>query len=359
MRICFVIGSMSFSGAEKVLSALVSRMAKQGHEIHIILLQEKSGKREYQKGIYLYGAYSKGNRVTRVFNRLRLIRKNVRSIAPDLVISFGYVCNINSVTAMLFNKIPLVLCERNDPQYDPISSFGKIKREVLYNFANGYVFQTEKIKSYFSKSIQKNSTVIPNPVIEPIKEVKCSKRNDARGKIITIARLEDYQKNQTMLIKSFSSIANEILEYDLYIYGNGPDKEKYQSLIYDLNMDNRIFLCGSTNDVIKTLKEAEIFVLTSTFEGMPNALIEAMSVGLPCISTDCGGGGAKALINNMENGILVARNDYKAFQEAVVLLANNDGLRDRLGKEANKINQFLNMDDIVEKWLAYFSNIKG
>src|SRR4051794_9482981 len=101
MKICFVIGSMSFSGAEKVLSALVKRMAKQGHEIHIILLQEKPGKQEYQKNIILYGAYSEGHRVTRVLNRIRLIRKNVRSIAPDLVVSFGYVCNINCVTAML------------------------------------------------------------------------------------------------------------------------------------------------------------------------------------------------------------------------------------------------------------------
>jgi glycosyltransferase involved in cell wall biosynthesis len=359
MKICFVIGSMSFSGAEKVLSALVSRMAKQGYEIHIILLQEKHGKQEYKKNINLYGAYTKGHKLARIFNRLRLIRKNVRSINPDLVVSFGYVCNINSIAALLFNKIPLVLCERNDPQYDPISSFGKKKRELLYPFANGYVFQTEKIQSYFSNFIQRKSTVIPNPVIEPSTLMSNSKGIKERGKIITIARLEDYQKNQTMLIKSFSSIANEILEYDLYIYGNGPDKEKYQSLINELNMDDRIFLCGSTGDVISTLKEAEIFVLTSTFEGMPNALIEAMSVGLPCISTDCGGGGAKALIKDWENGIIVARNDSKAFGEAVVLLANNADLRNQLGKEAHKINQYLNIEDITNRWVDYFTSIKG
>lgn len=359
MKICFLIGSMSFSGAEKVLSALVYRMADLGHDIHIILLQENKGMKKIKDNITLYGAYSTGSKLTRIFNRLLLIKNNVNDISPELVVSFGFVCNINAVAALLFSKIPLVLCERNDPNYDPANNFGKQERAILYPFADGYVFQTENIKSYFSKNIQKKSTVIPNPVIEQIDEIKNRETANKRKQIITMARLDDYQKNQTMLIKSFSSVCNEISEYDLYIYGDGPDKNKYQSLINKLGMVNRIFLCGPTNDVIKTLQEADIFVLTSTFEGMPNALIEAMSTGRPCISTDCGGGGAKFLIENMKNGIIVEKNDNKAFEKAILLLAKDANLRSELGKEAYKINETLNIEDVTQKWLTYFRNIKG
>ncbi len=357
MKVCFLIGSMSFSGAEKVLSSLTNELAKIGYDIHIILLKEKPGVYEHSKNITIHGVYTNGKRINRIINRIKLIRSSIKIIKPDLVVSFGYVCNINSVISMFFNEIPLVLCERNDPMYDPVSNLDKLKRKLLYPLANGYVFQTEDIQNYFSRKIKKRSVVIPNPVIDKIFEIKTSVSENK--KIVTIARLDDYQKNQTMLIKAFTAIADKISDYNLHIYGNGPDHGKYKSLILELQMNNRIFLCGETKNSIENLKGADIFALTSNFEGMPNALIEAMSVGLPCISTDCGGGGAKALISNMENGILIGKGKQQELEEALLLLAKNPDLREQLGKEAYKINEHLNIKRIIKIWIKYFEKIKN
>ena len=134
------------------------------------------------------------------------------------------------------------------------------------------------------------------------------------------------------------------------MYGDGPDKAKYEKLIKELGMEEKVILFGRVENVSERLKDVEIFVLTSKFEGMPNALIEAMATGLPCISTDCGGGGAAALIENGVNGILIKQNDENAYVEALHKLADDENLRIEMGKEAYKINEKLDIEKIATMW---------
>lgn len=358
MKICFVIGSLSYSGAEKVLSALISEMERKKHEIHIILLQNQGEKNKLSENIYSYGAFTEGNKLSRILKRSRLIRKRIKNINPDIVVSFGYVSNINTIPSMLKLDIPLVICERNDPNYDPFHSSQKKIRKIFYSLAQGYVFQTTEVQKYFSEKIRKKSAVIPNPVITSPEEINTNEKyENKRKQIVTVARLEDYQKNQTMLIKGFANASIDLPEHDLFIYGDGPDKEKYHLLINELNMENRIFLMGATKNVQNILNKTDIFVLTSNFEGMPNALIEAMAMGLPCISTDCGGGGAKALISNRINGLLIEKDNCKQLQEALLLLNQDYKMKEKLGKEASKIRFTLNINDVSDEWLTYFKTV--
>ncbi|MBO5452575.1 MAG: glycosyltransferase [Clostridia bacterium] len=346
MNICFVTGALKYSGAEKIITNLMRQLQQRGHKISVIEFSLKEPAEGFD-GIDQYPVNSGGRSIKNIYNRLKKVRRVVKNNKFDVVLSFNSVYNLDMVPAMAFLKTPLVLCERNDPNYDPRTKLKKLRKKISYPFATGYIFQTERIKNYFSKGIGKRSEIIPNFIEEPY---ECVTDNERRKVIVTCARLDDRQKNQSMLIRAFSRFAKENDEYNLEFYGSGPDKAKYESLIKELGMEKRIILCGRVEDVQNRLKNAEIFVLPSVFEGMPNALIEAMGMGLPCIATDCGGGGSAALIENDVNGILIDNFDEDALYEAFKRLCADGVLRKKLGHNAYKVNETLEISKIIDLW---------
>lgn len=354
MKIAFVIGSLSFSGAEKVLSIVAQELFNQGNDIHVILLEKEKGLVEVEQNLMTYGAKTTGMRLIRLFSRWSVIRDTLKTINPDVVVAFGSVCNVNTIMATIGLRYPLVICERNDPNYDPRKGSEKLIRSVLYPFADGYVFQTERIKDYFSKRIQNKAVVIPNPIIDSGKRWKLF---SSTKRIISIARLDDYQKDQSLMIKAFTKFSVKHPEYQLVLYGDGPDRKKYMDLIECLGMRDKIVLPGKTNNPIKELLDSEIFLLTSVFEGMPNALMEAMSVGIPCVSTDCGGGGAYDLVNIYGAGILVPCGDIDSIVESLSLLVEDNALMNELSSKSITINTKLGRENVSRQWMDYLEKI--
>lgn len=355
MKIAFVIGSLSFSGAEKVLSIISEELQKMGNEIHVILLQKERGSTGSENGLITHGAKaSDSNRFKRLFSRWSAIRSTVDDIDPDIVVSFGSVCNVNTIVSMLGKKIPLVVCERNDPNYDPRKHSEKQIRRILYPFADGYVFQTDRIKEYFPVSIQKKAAVIPNPVVDSGKRWSLQ---SASKKIISIARLDDIQKDQSSMIKAYAKFSINHPDYTLELYGDGPDKDKYLELIQKMGMDGKIILPGKTNDPTNELVESEIFLLTSIFEGMPNALMEAMSVGIPSISTDCGGGGAHDLAEKYGACMLVSCGNVEEIADALSRLADDDELKQELSRRSVRINSCLGREIVSRQWMEYLKTV--
>ena len=346
MKICFVTGSLKFSGAQKIVSMLMEKLNERGHEISVIILKNIEKAEGYDYAKQYYCAVS-GNPVSKVLKRIKKIRKIAKENRFDAIFSFNALYNIDVILALFGSREGVICCDRNDPVYDPPQLNRRIRRSLLYPFAKGFVFQTEVIKNYYGERIRKKSVVIPNFIEN---NYKCVAENKRRKVIATAARLDDNQKNQTMLIKGFAEFCKINNEYTLEMYGDGPDRAKYEALIKELNMEDKILLMGRVENVSERLEDVEIFVLTSKFEGMPNALIEAMATGLPCISTDCGGGGAAALIENNVNGILIEQNDIKAYVDALNRLANDESLRTEMGRNAYKINEKLNIDKIAQLW---------
>lgn len=354
MHINFIIGAMSYSGAEKVLSIVSSELCKLGHNVSVILLEQKYGISNKEEYVTTYGAKSTGNKINRILIRWRNIRSIIKKIQPDVIVSFGYVCNVNTIPSLFGIHIPKVLCERNDPVYDPRKNTEKLARFLLYRFATGYVFQTDEIKNYFSSSIRKKSVVIPNPISDSGLRWELDK---SFKKIATVARLDDYQKNHIVMFKAFAEFVKNNPEYTLNIYGDGPDKEKYIRIISELKMDKKIILHGKKEKPILELLKAEIFLFTSRYEGMPNALMEAMSIGMPCISTDCGGGGAKTLFSLANTGVLVPVGNVKEITLALENLTRRKSEKIRLGKNALYINKCLNQEKIGLQWENYLSTL--
>ena len=163
------------------------------------------------------------------------------------------------------------------------------------------------------------------------------------------------QKNQKMLIEAFSKIHSNYPEYQLVIYGEGKLRHQLQEQIDLLGLQERISLPGSRSDVLEQIKDASLFVLPSDFEGMPNVLIEAMALGLPCISTDCPCGGPRELIQNGVNGILISVGDVEALACEMSKVLDDSEMSALLGKNAVQIREKLNMEKIGKEWLTFFS----
>lgn len=356
MNICFVIGTMKFSGAEKVLSIIAKELLKNKNRVSVILLEQDYSIIGNEEGIITYGAKANGNKISRLLHRWSYIRKNVNKINPDIIISFGSVCNVNMLSALFFSKIPKVVCERNDPNFDPRSKSDKFVRWFLYRFANGYVFQTETIKSYFSKRIQRKAIVIPNPIIDSGNRwnlKNCKKR------VVTVSRLDNFQKDHITMFLAFERFLKKHGEYTLNLYGDGPDKSNYEQFIKTHNLNEKIILHGKVSNPIEKIIDSEVFLLTSKFEGMPNALMEALSIGIPCVATDCGGGGVRELFDMLNTGRLATVGNVDEIVEHLDIVVENQELKADMHNKEIKINDLLNRKAVVQLWEDYIKMILG
>jgi glycosyltransferase involved in cell wall biosynthesis len=171
-----------------------------------------------------------------------------------------------------------------------------------------------------------------------------------REKVIIGAGRLNSQKNFPLLISSFAQIAKDFPGYKLRIYGKGALLESLQSLAKEKGVGDRVEFPGYVPNMPEVLEKASMFVLSSDFEGMPNALMEAMASGLPCISTDCGGGGARFLIEDGENGLLVPQKDEVAMAEAMRKILSDDAFANKIAENARKLQENLAPEKIYGEW---------
>lgn len=356
MKICFAIGTLSYSGAEKIMYYMMKELTRRGHQVSVILI---SCDKAYENldGIQQFPVFNKqdestGNKFLRVFKRQMRIREVLKNNSVDLLVSFGVKFNLDVAQACIGLNLKRILCERNDPVYDPASRILRLRRDLIYPTADAFVFQTEQIKAFFSKDIQQRSVVIPNFIEKTVdpEHIKVARRDS----FATCARLDDNQKNQSGLIRAFAKFSAKYPGYKLEFFGDGPDRAKYEALIAQLNLEDSVILHGRVSDPMREIEKCRFFVLSSKYEGMPNALIEAMAYGIPCISTDCGGGGAKALIQNGVNGLLVPYDDADAMANAMAKLAADPEFAEKIGKQAYLINDTLEMNGIIDQWESLF-----
>lgn len=349
-KILFFIGTLDDGGAQRVVSILSNKLVEEKYEVEIL---------KYYKGNNIYPLLDdvKVNSVEEYTNskniikNLLFIRKYFRN-NYDVVISFLAPFNMLAIFANLFNKVPMIVADRNDPNKIPSNVVVRKLRDLLYRFADGVVLQTNHNKEYFNY-IKDKCTVIPNP-IDFKENAGIALKTRKKNKIVTVGRLMP-QKNQLMLIDSFNEFLKKHSEYQLVIYGEGPYRETLENRIKELNIENNVLLFGSTNNVFDEIKDAKIFVMTSNYEGMPNALIEAMCLGLPVISTKVSG--ADDLIINGENGYLIDLNDKEKLVEKMNYIIENNEITKSFGEEAVKLNDELNLNSVFNKWIDFIKHI--
>ena len=220
----------------------------------------------------------------------------------------------------------------------------------MYTAADHVVFQTETVRNMFSRNVQDHSSIILNPV-----EVSC-RRIESRHRIVNMARLVP-QKNHAMLIRAFAAFYQKHPEYTLSIYGDGELSEELQLLAESLGLGEAVQFHGQVWNVHEAIADAEMFVLSSDFEGLSNSLLECMTMGFPCISTRCEG--SAEVIRSGENGILTDIGSEEQMTEALTLLADNDEMRERLGIRARISSEQFRKEPVLGQWRTLIDELSS
>lgn len=352
-KIMFVMNQMTSGGAERVVSILANKMSQQMDKISLVITFESEIHYSLNSEIDVikFNINTNSSQISRNLLEIKKLINTFKENKPDIIISF--IRNVNCIIAARIVGIPVIISERNNPKYDPKSKFWRITRKIVYPYADGVVFQTEGARSYFNNSIKRKSCIIQNPIIDsiPIREHK----ENYNKEIVTIGRLCN-QKDQITLIKAFNKFVKEHNDYKLIIYGEGDLRNKLEEEIKLLGIEEYVDMPGNYKDIHDKIKNAQVFVLSSIYEGYPNALIEAMAIGLPVISTSCEYGPSE-IISNYNNGILVPVGDYNELEKEISKLVSDGNIMKKLSENAVKIREDLNVDIIVDKWMEYIIKV--
>lgn len=358
MKILFYINLIDFGGAERVVVNLANEFSKRGHETVIVTSYCKEQEYELNekvKRLSLEEKQLKESFIRKNLTRTLRLRRICKKERPDIVVSFMAQANFRAIMATRFLKIKTLISVRNDPDKEYPNGIYRFTAKILYPLASGCVFQTEDAKNWFPHSIQRKSKIILNPVNDKFYQMDYK---GERENIVTVGSLSP-RKNQQLLIKAFSLIAQEFPKESLIIYGNGPEREKLIELTKSLNIEERVFFMGESSEIHEKIKNAKVFVLSSNYEGLPNVVMEAMALGLPVISTDCPCGGPRMLIENEKSGILVDTNDVEAMVEKLRIILKNPSFAEFLGENGRETAEGFNQEKIYKSWEIYMKEIIG
>ncbi len=361
MKILFYTTDMKFGGAQRVISILANTFAENGHSVKIFMYNEYDTiayeLNEKVSVVHLNSRFRIVNPVRDIFE-LRKTRKQVHSFSPDIIISFYAIDTVLIRLACMGKSIPVIYSQRCDPYNATFKEH--LYEKVATRLARHIIFQSRGAQQYYPETIINKSEIIFNPLRTerlPQKTSIPDMRQGAKKSIVAVGRLSQ-QKNHAMLIKAFDHIKDDIPEHILQIFGDGPLKQHLQGIIAERGLQDRVFLMGNHTDVVHSMAKASLFVLPSLYEGQPNALLEAMCIGVPCISTDWSPKGTVTdLIKNGENGRIVFSMKDKDMSDAILELLSNKDLADTMGKNAASIAQKVNADHISRQWLETISNI--
>ena len=342
-QIVFVTGAMSRGGAERVISLLSRHYAQQGWRVRILMLLHSQVDYELDPAVEVLDFSNDKRKAVLDMPRLMgKVRSFVKQEQPDAVVAFMAPICLIAGFACRGLKTRLVVSERIDPALDPRSLPFRLALKNVYEKANLVVFQTRRARDYFPENIRRNGVIIPNPI-----QVKALAAPARTHRIVTAGRLMP-QKNQKMLIDAFACLHQARPEYTLDIYGEGPLTDTLQRQIDSLGLTEAVTLRGNVSDIHQQMADAQMFVLPSDFEGLSNALLEAMMMGLPCISTDCAG--SDEAIQSGENGLLIPVGDTQALAEAMERLAADGAFAEKLGAAARESAQQYTLDRVIDRW---------
>lgn len=343
MKIGFVIGSLSMGGAERVVIRLTKALIDKGYQVYIYTTL-KHRENEYDKP---EGAIRRHCYCENEWYIPSKIRAFMKKDSINCAIIMGRPLCIFAIPALFGTKIPVIVSERSAPQNARIKATVRLLSNQLMKFADAYVFQTQDVQSYFCRSIRRSSVVIPNPIV--VEELPQLFEGERRTSIVAVGRLVP-EKNYRLLIDAFEIFHIRFPKYILEIFGEGKERYSIENAIIEKKMQDIVLLKGECSDVFEQINSAAMYVMSSDFEGMPNALLEAMAIGLPVISTDCPCGGPKEIIKTNNNGQLVPVRDVEALVNAMVFYAENRREANRYGSNAISVRDSYRIENIVEKW---------
>lgn len=351
MKVAFVLERLGNGGAERVTTALATEFAsKYGYEVHVFTFVKEKEEYKLPNNVRRHVMKNEYNRIEAIINKCIYLTKEIRMVKPDIVYSLATPkTTIMLCLLSMYRNFTLIVSERNDPNQYPQSNLLKKMRNLAYEIADGVVFQTEEAKKYFNIKIQENGCVIPNPIpanlLPPYKGIR-------KKKIVNFCRLEP-QKNLKLLIDAMVRIHKNFPDYILDIYGEGIQKKELKDYCKNNNADNYINFKGFESRIHKKIIDAALYVSSSNYEGISNSMLEALALGVPTISTNCPIGGAKMIIEDHVNGILIPVGDVECLCQAIREVLENENLSRRISVNGIKVREEFSIENIAKKWIDF------
>lgn len=362
-KILFHLYNLERGGAERVVSTLSEHFALKGYQV--VIATEEYGKDEYPISASIERIHAgltekqeKSNRLFKYFYRIFNLRKIIKKVSPDIVVAFAHKNNYRALAASAGLSIPVVISVRNNPEEFYSSLADKIQMKLLFGRASGCVFQTNEQKEFFSEELQKKSCVILNP-INP-KFIGGQLPENREKIVVHSGRLVDF-KNQLLLIDAFIEVHEKHPDYQLKLFGGDTGdgtKVKLEKLIEENKAEEYIHIMGQSQHIEKDLTQGMLAAFSSDYEGMPNAMLEALALGLPVVATDCPPGGPRMVIDDQINGLLVPVKDKEALVQAMLYLIENPQTANAMGsKAAKKIAEICSVEAVFKQWETYLETI--
>ncbi len=354
-KVCFVIHSLQPGGTERVMAELIHHFVKKTElELHLVLYgKDREIFYSIPASVHIHQpvfTFDSGNRFYSTIKTLRYLRSQIREIAPDVVLSLGEYWNSFVLLALTGLKYPVYISDRCQPGKH-LGNLHEFLRKWLYPGAAGIIAQTEAARQiYQKKSLNSNIRVIGNPIRT------LNHKNGSPGKeniILMVGRLIE-SKHHDRLISIFQDIDKS--HWKLVIVGGDALKQdgmkRLQALVKENGMEDQVIFTGIVADVETYYHKSKIFAFTSSSEGFPNAIGEAMSAGLPIVAYDCMAGPSD-LIKDSNNGFLIPLFNDEEFKEKMKLLMEDEHLREKMGETSKELIKKYSSDAIGEKYYSF------
>jgi len=358
--ITLVLPAIGAGGSEHVVSMLCNHFVRRGLTIRLVCFDPPGTKPFYplDNGVALtclgLPPHRRGPiaRSLAMLQRYRRLKTELRRHRPDLVIAFLTRTNVLAALAARTLSIPVVVSERNNPQRQPVGAVWGWLRRLAYRRADALVTMTHGAVRFFDPVPGRIDQVIPNHASLPREPASY---DQAGTRLVAVGRLVD-QKGFDLLLQAFARIADRFPSWELVIWGEGPLREELEQLRHDLGLDDRVAMPGITSEPGAWVSGADLFVLSSRFEGWGLVVGEAMAAGIPVVSFDCPWGPGE-MIEHGRSGLLVPDQNVAALAATLAQAMVDSPLRQRLGETGREAMKRHAPERILAQWEALIARV--
>jgi len=357
MRLTLIISSLSLGGAERVLSILANYWAGKGHVVTVVTLGSRSHDWytlhpdiiRLELDLLSYSKHY-GHAIVHNLGRILRLRAGIRGSRPDMVISFMDRTNVLTLLATRGLGIPVIVSERTDPRHHSIGRAWNTLRSWIYRYADAVILQSDSIRAWANeKRLGHLVHVIPNPIDAKItSSPPIEKNRNAKYTVVAMGRLTQ-SKRFDLLLDAFALCRTANPDWSLLLIGDGVERQRLESRARKLGVEKVTTFTGQVRDPSPLLRGADIFVMTSEYEGFPNALLEAMACGLPAIACDCPSG-PRDIIREGVDGFLVRPNDVVGLATAMDQLMKDPNQLRGIGMRAMEVVERFGTDRVMKIW---------